>query len=176
MNSELKFYKLIKYGEEIEIAYVAYNDGIWVKYRDIGNYFGYQLTTYSIIWEDIKDEFKEKINVDFTDRYGDVFTCEHDFIHISVILDLARRNDELSNNARSMVYDLEKNTSLEGEVSEAEAVNEFIEVWRDPNTTDIKIIYNIIDEKTKEREERYKAYKKSGAKSTCPSWIKDILK
>ena len=176
MNNEMKFYKLMKYGETFEIAYVAYNDGIWVKYRDIGDYFGYQLSTYAIILKDIKDEFKEKINVDFTDRYGDVFTCEYDFIHISIILDLARRNDEISNNARNMVYDLEKNTPLEGEVTEAEAVNEFLDIWRNPNTTDVKITYNVVDEKTQQREEKYKAWKKSGAKSTCPVWIRDILK
>ena len=176
MNNEMKFYKLMKYGETFEIAYVAYNDGIWVKYRDIGDYFGYQLSTYAKVLKDLKDEFKEKISVDFTDQYGDTFACEYDFIHISVILYLARRNDELSNNARTMVYDLEKNTPLEGEVTEAEAVNEFLDIWRNPNTTDVKITYNVVDEKTQQREEKYKAWKKSGAKSTCPVWIRDILK
>ena len=61
-------------------------------------------------------------------------------------------------------------------VTEAEAVNEFLEIWRNPNTTDVKITYNVIDEKTQQREEKYKAWKKSGAKSTCPVWIRDILK
>jgi hypothetical protein len=176
MNSELKFYKLMKYGKEVEIGYVAYNDGIWVKYKDIGNYFGYRMHTYSIIWNDIKDEYKDTITVSFTDQYGDVYPDEQDFIHISVILDLARRNDELSNNARTMVYDLEKNTPLEGEVSEAEAVNEFLEIWRDPNTTNVKITYTVVDEETKKREELWKAWRRSGAKTTCPSWIKDVLK
>ena len=176
MNNEMKFYKLMKYGESIEIGYVVHDDGIWVNYRDIGDYFGYQLRTYAHIWKIIKDEFKEKLNVSFPDRYGDIQTCEYDFIHISVILDLARRNDELGNNARTMVYDLEKNVPLEGEVTEAEAVNEFLDIWRNPNTTDVKVTYNVIDEKTQQREEKYKAWKKSGAKSTCPVWIRDILK
>lgn len=176
MHSEIKFYKLMKYGKPVEIEYVSYNDGIWVNYKDIGKYFEYHITTYELVWNEIKDEHKEMIDINYTNQFGFTNSIEKRFIHVSVILDLARRNDELSNNARSMVYDLEQNTPLEGEISEAEAVNEFLEVWRDPNTTDIKIIYNIIDEKTKEREERYKAYKKSGAKSTCPSWIKDVLK
>ena len=176
MNSELKFYKLTKYGKEVKIGYVAYNDGIWVNYKDIGNYFGYRIHTYSLVWNEIKAEYKDTITVSFTDQYGGVYPDDQDFIHVSVVLDLARRNDELSNNARTMVYDLEKNTTLEGEVTEAEAVNEFLEIWRNPNTTDVKITYNVIDEKTQQREEKYKAWKKSGAKSTCPVWIRDILK
>ena len=175
MHSEIKNYKLMKYGEPVEIEYVSYNDGIWVNYRNISDYFGYSLRTYSIIWDEIKDDYKETINVDFTNVYGFTNLSEQKFIHISVVLDLARRNDEISNNARTMVYDLEKNVPLEGEVTEAEAVNEFLEIWRDPNTTDVKITYNVIDEKTQQREEKYKAWKKSGAKSTCPSWIRDIL-
>ena len=175
MNSELNFYKLMKYGKEIKIGYVAYNDGIWVNYKDIGGYFGYGLTAFAVVWNEIKDEYKDTITVSFTDQYGEVYPDDQDFIHISIVPDLARRNDELNNNVRNMVYDLEKNISLEGEVSEAEVVNELLEIWRDPNTTDIKITYNVIDEKTKQREEKWKAWRRSGAKSTCPSWIKDIL-
>ena len=176
MKNELKHYELMKYGEKVEIGYVAYNDGIWVNYRDISDYFSYNLQTYSLIWKDLKDEYKEMIIVDYKDEFGFEFSNEQRFIHISVILDLARRNDEISNNARNMVHDLENNTLLEGEVTETEAVNEFLEIWRNPNTTDVKITYNVIDEKTQQREEKYKAWKKSGAKSTCPSWIRNIVK
>jgi hypothetical protein len=176
MKNELKQYELMKYGEIFKIDYVAYNDGIWVNYRDISNYFGYDLTAYSMIWDTLKDKYKEMIDVDYTNQFGSIISNEERFIHISVILDLARRNDEISNNARNMVHDLENNTLLEGEVTETEAVNEFLEIWRNPNTTDVKITYNVIDEKTQQREERYKAWKKSGAKSTCPSWIRNIVK
>ena len=176
MKNELKHYELMKYGKKVEIGYVAYNDGIWVKYDDIADYFGYKLQTYSLIWNKLKDEFKEMINVDYSNQFG--FTCSDNqrFIHISTVLDLAIRNDEISNNARSMVYDLENSIPLEGEVSEAEVINEFLEIWRKPNTTNVKIIYNVIDEETKQCEENIKAYKKSKAKSTCPSWIRDIVK
>lgn len=176
MKNELKYYDLMKYGEKVEIGYVAYNDGIWVNYKDIGNYFGYNLQSYSLIWNNLKDELKEMIVIDYTDQYGDIHTNEQQFIHISTVLDLARRNDEISNNARSMVYDLENSIPLEGEVTEAEVINEFLEIWRNPNTTNVKITYNVIDEETKQCEENNKAYKKSKAKSTCPSWIRDIVK
>lgn len=176
MKNELKYYELMKYGEKIEIGYVAYNDGIWVNYKDIGNYFGYNLQSYSLIWNRLKDEHKEMINIDYINQFGSNISNEQQFIHISTVLDLAIRNDEISNGARSMVYDLEQNIKLEGEVSEAEVINEFLEIWRKPNTTNVKIIYNVIDEETKQCEENIKAYKKSKAKSTCPSWIRDIVK
>ena len=176
MKNELKFYNLMKYGKQVEIGYVAYNDGIWINYKDMGEYFGYGITTYATIWNQLKDEYKERIVIDCVNDYGYPYSYEQDFIHISVVLDLAIRNDELSNNARNMVFDLEKQTLLEGEVTEVEAVNDFLEIWRDPRTTDIKITYNIKDEKTQKLEEMYKAYKKSGAKSTCPSWIRDVVK
>lgn len=175
MKNELKFYNLMKYGKQCEIGYVAYNDGIWVKYKDIGDYFGYNTTAYAIIWNDLKDEYKDNIIVDYIDALGNMHSREQDFIHISVILDLAIRNDELSNNARSMVYELEKQTPLEGEISETEAINEFLEIWRNPKTMDIKITYNVIDESTNKPKERYKAYKKSTAKTTCPSWIREVF-
>ena len=175
MKNELKFYNLMKYGKQYEIGYVVYNDGIWVDYRDIGEYFGYDLRTYSLILHDLKDEYKERINIEYKDLYGDAHTCEQNFIHISVILDLAIRNDELSNNARSMVYDLEKQTPLEGEISETEAINEFLEIWRNPKTMDMKITYNVMDESTNKPKEKYKAYKKSTAKTTCPSWIREVF-
>ena len=175
MKNELKFYNLMKYGKQCEIGYVAYNDGIWVNYKDIGEYFNYGITTYTIIWNELKDIYKELINVDYTNAFGFSYSHEEKFIHISTILDLAIRNDELSNNARNMVYELEKQTPLEGEISETEAVNEFLEIWRNPKTMDMKITYNVMDESTNKPKEQHKAYKKSTAKTTCPSWIREVF-
>lgn len=175
MKTELKIYNLMKYGEQCEIGYVAYNDGIWVNYKDIGEYFNYGITTYTVIWNELNDEYKDRIIIDYVDPIGNMRSREQKFIHISVILDLAIRNDELSNNARSMVYELEKQTPLEGEISETEAVNEFLKIWRDPKTIDMKIIYNVMDESTNKPKEQHKAYKKSTAKTTCPSWIREVF-
>lgn len=172
MNNELKFYEIIKYGEVCKIGYVAYNDGIWVKYKDVGEYFGYDNRTYKIIYDRLLDKYKTIISIEINDIHGQILSREEKFIHISVILDLAQWNDAVLTNARNMVFDLERKTKLDGIESDEKIINDFIELVKNPDCEELQINCRMKNEK---EIKPHNKYKRSHAKSTCPEWLRELI-
>ena len=172
MTNELKFYEIMKCGEVCKIGYVAYNDGIWVNYKDIGEYFGYGNRTYKLIYNKLHDEYKTLISIDIDNGFGVFNECKEKFIHISVILDLAQWNDAVSTNARNMVFDLERKTKLDGIESDEKIINDFIELVKNPDCEELQVKCRMKNEK---ELSPYRKYKRSHSKTTCPEWLRELI-